>query len=59
MMEDDDCDLTAINAGSAPTDYMAYQYKYDTIHGIAKGAVEIDGDFLILDGKCREKSCEK
>jgi len=51
MMEDDDCDLTAINAGSAPTDYMAYQYKYDTIHGIAKGAVEIDGDYLILDGK--------
>merc|ERR1712071_452864 len=41
----------AINAGSAPTDYMAYQYKYDTIHGIAKGSVEIDGDFLILDGK--------
>jgi len=51
MMEDDECDLTAINAGSAPTDYMAYQYKYDTIHGIAKGSVEIDGDFLVLDGK--------
>merc|ERR1712003_567893 len=51
MMEDDDCKLTAINAGSATTDYMAYQYKYDTIHGKAAQTVEIDGDFLILGGK--------
>merc|ERR1712071_638100 len=51
IMEDDDCTLGAINAGSAPTDYMAYQYKYDTIHGIDKGSVEIDGDYLVLDGK--------
>jgi len=51
IMEDDDCSLNAINAGSATTDYMAYQYKYDTIHGIAKGTVETDGDFLILDGR--------
>ena len=51
IMEDADTDLNAINAGSATTDYMAYQYKYDTIHGIAKGTVEIDGDFLVLNGK--------
>ncbi len=51
MMEDDDCKLTAINAGSATPDYMAYQYKYDTIHGIARGTVEIEGDFLILNGR--------
>merc|ERR1719295_131128 len=51
MMEDDDCKLNAINAGSATTDYMAYQYKYDTIHGIAKGTVEADGDFLVLNGE--------
>src|SRR6056300_1165598 len=51
MMEDDDIKLNAINAGSATTDYMAYQYKYDTIHGIAKGTVEIDGDFLVLNGE--------
>merc|ERR1712029_576520 len=36
MMEDDDCKLNAINAGSATTDYMAYQYKYDTIHGLPR-----------------------
>merc|ERR1711906_98676 len=40
-----------INAGSATTDYMAYQYKYDSIHGIAKGTVEVDGDFLVLNGE--------
>jgi glyceraldehyde 3-phosphate dehydrogenase len=51
IMEDEDCKLNAINAGSATPDYMAYQYKYDTIHGIAKGTVEADGDFLILNGE--------
>merc|ERR1712032_273344 len=51
MLEDEACDLTAINAGSATPDYMAYQYKYDTIHGIAKQTVEVDGDFLVFDGK--------
>merc|ERR1711937_849456 len=51
MMDDDDCKLNAINAGSATTDYMAYQYKYDTIHGIAKGTVDVDGDFLVLNGE--------
>merc|ERR1712071_622349 len=40
LMEDEETDLKAINAGSATPDYMAYQYKYDTIHGIAKGTVE-------------------
>ena len=51
MMEDDACELKAINAGSATPDYMAYQYKYDTIHGKAGHTVEVDGDFLVLDGK--------
>merc|ERR1711981_367267 len=51
MMEDESCDLKAINAGSATPDYMAYQYKYDTIHGKASSTVEVDGDFLVLNGK--------
>jgi len=60
MMEDEACEMKAINAGSATTDYMAYQYKYDTIHGKAKGTVEVDGDFLVLNGnkiqtsRCRD-----
>merc|ERR1712127_1061872 len=48
IMEDDDCEINAINAGSATPDYMAYQYKYDTIHGIAKGTVESEEGALIL-----------
>merc|ERR1712084_218649 len=48
--------MGAINAGSATTDYMAYQYKYDTIHGIAKGTVEVDGDNLVINGKKIETS---
>jgi len=51
LMEDDEADLNAINAGSATPDYMAYQYKFDTIHGRAKGTVETDGDFLVLNGR--------
>jgi glyceraldehyde 3-phosphate dehydrogenase len=51
MMEDEACSLNAINAGSATPDYMAYQYKWDTVHGKAKQTVEVDGDFLVLNGK--------
>ena len=51
MMDDPECDLTAINAGSASADYMAYQFKYDTIHGKYGGSVETEGDFLIINGK--------
>merc|ERR1712037_223972 len=62
MMDDPDVECNAINAGSATTDYMAYQYKYDSIHGIAKGTAEVDGDFLVINGKkipttrCRDPS---
>lgn len=51
MMDDPECDLKAINAGSATADYMAYQFKYDTIHGKYAGSVETEGDFLIINGQ--------
>eukprot|EP00591_Stephanopyxis_turris_P008338 CAMPEP_0195509306 /NCGR_PEP_ID=MMETSP0794_2-20130614/2268_1 /TAXON_ID=515487 /ORGANISM="Stephanopyxis turris, Strain CCMP 815" /LENGTH=343 /DNA_ID=CAMNT_0040636485 /DNA_START=192 /DNA_END=1223 /DNA_ORIENTATION=- len=51
IMEDEKVKLNGINAGSAPPDYMAYQYKYDSVHGKAKGSVEVDGDFLLLNGE--------
>jgi len=51
MMDDEDCSLNAINAGSATADYMAYQFKYDTIHGKYGGSVETDGDYLVINGK--------
>merc|ERR1719231_1524942 len=42
-------DLKLINTG-ASCEYMAYQMKYDSIHGRYDGTIEADGDFLIVDG---------
>jgi len=51
MIESDDCDLLQVNAGSATPDYMAYQYKYDSIHGRVGHEVAVEGDDMILKGK--------
>jgi glyceraldehyde 3-phosphate dehydrogenase len=50
MIEDPDTDLKAINTG-ADANYMAYQFKYDTIHGRWKGSLEVDGDDMIINGQ--------
>ncbi len=50
MIEDPDCNLKAINTG-ASADYMAYQFKYDTIHGRWGGSLEVNGDDLIINGQ--------
>lgn len=50
MSDDPQANLKAINTG-ADTDYMAYQFKYDTVHGKFKGSVEVEGDDLIINGK--------
>ena len=61
-MDDPESDMKTINAGSATADYMAYQFKYDTIHGKYGGTVETDGDFLVINGqkvpttRCRDPS---
>jgi len=51
MIESDDAELLHINAGSATPDYMAYQYKYDSIHGRVGHEVAVEGDDMILKGK--------
>jgi len=51
MVKDPETQLIQVNAGSATTDYMAYQFKYDTIHGRFNGDVVVDGDDLVLDGQ--------
>ena len=51
MIESDDCDLLQINAGSATPDYMAYQYKFDSVHKRVGHEVVVEGDDLILKGK--------
>merc|ERR1712086_272987 len=42
-------ELKLINSG-ASAEYMAYQFKYDSIHGRYDGTVEVGDDTLIVDG---------
>jgi len=51
MVKDPETKLLHVNAGSATPDYMAYQFKYDSIHGRFDGSVVVDGDDLVLDGQ--------
>jgi glyceraldehyde 3-phosphate dehydrogenase len=51
MVESDDAELIQVNAGSATPDYMAYQYKFDSIHGRVGHEVVVEGDDMILKGK--------
>merc|ERR1719502_2199390 len=50
MMKDPEVELKLVNA-SYDAEYLAYQMKYDTIHGRFDGTVEVDGDSLVIDGK--------
>jgi glyceraldehyde 3-phosphate dehydrogenase len=50
MIKDPETNLLHVNAGSATPDYMAYQFKYDSIHGRFDGTTVVDGDDLVLDG---------
>merc|ERR1712216_281722 len=51
IMVSDDAELIQVNAGSATPDYMAYQYKFDSIHGRVGHEVVVEGDDMILKGK--------
>jgi glyceraldehyde 3-phosphate dehydrogenase len=48
-MKDPAVELKLINA-SYDAEYLAYQMKYDSIHGRYDGTVEVDGDSLVIDG---------
>jgi len=49
LIANPETDLKVINSG-ASNDYMAYQLKYDSVHGRYPGTVEIADDGLIIDG---------
>merc|ERR1719390_332156 len=49
MVKNPETELKLINSGAA-AEYMAYQFKYDSIHGKYDGVVEVDGDNLVVDG---------
>merc|ERR1719408_584969 len=50
MVTDERTDLLHINTGAA-AEYMAYQFKYDPIHGRWDGSLEVDGDTMIINGQ--------
>eukprot|EP01084_Bolivina_argentea_P131848 232669_1 len=50
IVQNPEADLKIINTGADP-DYMAYQFKYDTVHGKWDGTVEVDGSDLIINNQ--------
>jgi len=49
MLSNPEVDLKVINSGAA-NDYMAYQFKYDSVHGKFPGTVETNDNGLIING---------
>ncbi len=49
--ESKDVEVTAINDPFMSTEYMAYQLKYDSVHGRFKGTVEHTPNALIINGR--------
>jgi len=47
----DDVEVVAINDPFIPSDYMAYMFKYDTVHGRAKQAIDGNGGTLNINGR--------
>lgn len=45
-----DVEFVAINDLGADPEYMAYMFKYDTVHGRYPGEVSSEGDCLVVDG---------
>ena len=46
----DDIEIVGINDLLEP-DYLAYMLKYDSVHGRFNGTIEVDGNFLVVNGK--------
>ncbi len=46
----DDVECVAINDPFLTVDYAKYLFEYDSIHGKFNGKVEVDGDYLIVNG---------
>jgi glyceraldehyde 3-phosphate dehydrogenase len=50
-LERNDVEVVAINDPFIDGDYMAYMFKYDTVHGTYKGEVKAAEGGLLVDGK--------
>ena len=53
-----DIEVVGINDLLDP-DYLAYMLKYDSVHGIFKHDIKVDGNFMIVDGKKIQVFAEK
>ncbi|MDR0275079.1 MAG: type I glyceraldehyde-3-phosphate dehydrogenase [Burkholderiaceae bacterium] len=53
-----DIDIVAVNDLLEP-DYLAYMLRYDSVHGRFKGAVEVQGSTLMVNGKKIRLTAEK
>ena len=53
-----DIEIVGINDLLDP-DYLAYMLKYDSVHGIFKHDIKIDGNYMIADGKKIRLTAEK
>ena len=53
-----DIEIVGINDLLDP-DYLAYMLKYDSVHGIFKHDIKVEGNFMIVDGKKIQVFAEK
>ena len=53
-----DIEIVGINDLCTP-DYLAYMFKYDTMHGRFNGTVDYDDSHIIINGKAIRCFCEK
>ncbi len=53
-----DIEIVGINDLCAP-DYLAYMFKYDTMHGRFNGTVDYDDSHIIINGKAIRCFCER
>jgi len=50
-LEHGDIDVVAVNDPFIEPKYAEYMLKYDSVHGIFKGDIKVDGDNLVVNGK--------
>mmetsp|Transcript_20761 Transcript_20761/g.23248 ORF Transcript_20761/g.23248 Transcript_20761/m.23248 type:complete len:335 (-) Transcript_20761:165-1169(-) len=49
-LKHNDATVVAVNDPFLTVEYAAYQFKYDSTHGVWDGEVKADGDCLVVDG---------
>jgi len=47
-LDNPDATVVAVNDPFLSVDYAAYQFKYDSVHGVYPGEVTVDGDYLVV-----------